>query len=460
MTMDESNPAPRHRKEPDRPIIEGQAKVLAEEPVSGSAETEASLETAAKATEEPEGPPGAAPFDPPPGTTAPPVDAPAGKGDREVKSARKSRLPLFAAGGIFLGLVATAVAWFGPFADNKPDLARDERVSALDTRVTSVEQKIALLDQRITTSEASQRQAMDAVAATSKKLDDVNSGLGESMNAAKAAAAASQAAQADATRALTTKSEPAPAAIDKPVDIQPLEDRLARVEAKLSEPKSEPAPTATEKPVDIQPLEDRLARVEAKLAEPKLEGRATVDRVPAPSNPSLDNAAAQAVVAQSLLQTIDQGLPFSRHVAALETLGADSSALAVLKPFAETGVPRLSSLSDRFSRVAGQIAAGDNRAKDGENFFDRAWRNITGLVRVRPLGDAPGEDPGALAARIESALARQNASDALADWEKLPAFAQGLSQDWHHDLKSRVDVETAATTILTAAIASLGKPKS
>jgi hypothetical protein len=429
---DESNPAPRHRKEPDRPIIEGQAKVLAEAPVSGSAETE---ETPANAAEEPEARNHTSSFDPTPATTEPPADAPAGKADGGGKSARRSRLPLFAAGGIFLGLVATALAWFGPYADGKSDRMRDERVSALDSRVTaldsrltSAEQTMALLDRRLITTETSLRQAMDAVAATSQKLDDVNAGLTESMNAAKTAAAASQAAQADATRALAIKGEPAPA--------------------------------AAETPVDIQPLEDRIGRLEAKLAEPKLEGRATADRVAAASNPSLDNAAAQAVVAQSLLETIDRGQPFSRQLAALETLGADSSALAVLKPLAEAGVPRLSSLRDRFARVAGQIALGNNSAKAGENLFDRSWRSITGLVRVRPLGDAPGEDPGALVARIESALARQNASDALSDWQKLPAFAQNLSQDWHTDLKSRVDAETAATTILTAAIASLGKPKS
>jgi hypothetical protein len=436
MTMDESNPPPRQRKEPDRPIIEGQAKVVAEAPVGGSAEPgETPVDAPAKTAQEPEALHPTSAFDATKEATEPPVGASTGKANGKGKSARRSRLPLFAAGGISLGLVATAVAWLGPFADGKSDFARDERASALnsrvlalDAKVTSIEQKISLLDQRLGTAETGLRQAVDAFAATSKKLDDVSSGLGDTMNTAKSAAAASQAAQADATRALTTTSEPPPAAADKPVD--------------------------------LQPVEDRLARLEAKIAEPKLEGRATVDRVPAANNPSLDNAAAQTVVAQSLLETIDRGQSFSPHLAALETLGADPSALAVLKPLAETGVPQLSSLSDRFARVAGQIAAGDNRTRDGENLFDRAWRSITGLIRVRPLGDAPGEDPAALVARIESALARQNASDALAGWEKLPPFAQSLSQNWHNDLKARVDAETAATTLLTAAIASLGKPKS
>ena len=50
------------------------------------------------------------------------------------------------------------------------------------------------------------------------------------------------------------------------------------------------------------------------------------------------------------------------------------------------------------------------------------------LVRIRPVGDVPGDDPAAMIARIEAKAARNDISGALADLSKLPAAVRAPAE--------------------------------
>jgi hypothetical protein len=441
MTADEPNPKPRRRKEPAPHVIEGSAKVLAEEPVPQSdADSGAKPSAAADpppadpdlATEAATGPspePGAAPTssfgieasesgEPPPQTSAGP------SGPRP-----SAKVLFYAAGGILLGLALAAIAWLFPFNSSSQQPGPDMRLSVIEAKLLTLEQSVAILDKRLGATESGLRETTEALTSVSKKQADTNSRLVDATNASNAAAAAAQTAQDNATRALTVSQQSG-----------------AGNESK---------------PLDLTPLQDRLTRLETEFSQPKVEGKSTADRIEAGApNISLEHAAALAVVAQTLVQAVDRGDPFPQQVAAIEALGGDPSQVAALKPLAVAGVPSTRSLSQKFTSLARSMVALSYDSKQGGDFFSRIWQETAQLVRVRPIGESSGDDAGALVAHIEAALARADTAGALAAWEKLPAAAKGFSQKWAIDLKSRVEAEATAATILTGAIASLGKPRS
>jgi hypothetical protein len=498
MTADEPNPTPRRRKEAAPRVIEGSAKVIAEEPVAHP-ETEAMPESAVNSASAPSDAARSAD----PGTSAPGEEAaqpkadtptvvdaataallaaqmqdeaakidaagstpdaggghstshdPAlqaevlkrasqreqgqsrpdrGTGVRAVKLRRRWWLYAIVGTSIAAGLMA--LAYFGPFGSSGPTPPGiDPRPAPIDSKVASSEQSIATLDKRLAAVEAAiqqlasgQNDLKETVASDARKLADTNTSLSATAGAAKSAMAAAQAALDNAAEARASSS------------------RIAGVEAV--------------KPVDLKPLQDRMARIEAALAQPKVEGKSTADPVISPDSNtvSLDHAAALAVVAQTLIQAIDRGEPFPRQVAAMESLGAEANQVAILKPLADSGVATAQSLRQKFAELGKGMSPVETEAPKNGDFFGKIWQQITHLVRVRPIG-ASGES-GALVARIEAALARSDATAALAEWQKLPPPAKDVSQNWANELKSRAEAIAAASTILTSAIGDLGKPKS
>jgi hypothetical protein len=474
---DEPTPTARRRPQPAPPVIEGSARVIAEEPVDrrktpphvespsndGAAPTHADApapaDAAAEASPRAEVPAvddsdaggpaerrpqlqdevahdvaanGTGHSQPPDPALAPEGEAPQ---PRASAAATRPRWWIYVLGGIAVGAALVAIAWFGPFGSNGPTPPGvDPRSSAMDSKLVSSEESIATLDRRLAALEASveqltsaQKDLADTIASTSRNLDHMNASLSAAANTAKAATAAAQTAQADAAEARSMSRSAVSADAGKTVD--------------------------------LKPLQDRIVQIEAVLAQPKLEGKSTADpAVPPDTNSSLDHAAALAVIAQTLIQAIDHGEPFPRQVAALETLGADANQLAMLRPLSDSGVPTAQSLRVKFADLVKNIGPVAGAPESG-SFFSKIWQETTHLVRVRPVGGAESE-VGALAARVEAALAGGDAAGALAEWEKLPAPVKNISQKWAAELQSRADAVAAASAVLASAIGTLGKPKS
>jgi hypothetical protein len=199
-------------------------------------------------------------------------------------------------------------------------------------------------------------------------------------------------------------------------------------------------------PVDLQPLDKRLATLEAREAPMAAMARRT-------------EAAGLAVVAQSIAQALDQGTPFESALAAAASLGADAARLAPLQAVAKTGAPGLRSLArlwageSRAAMDAAQAPEGD------QGWLDRLKAGAARMVRVRPVGEAPGEDPAALGARIEAALARGAVAEALAAWAKLPEPARIASRGFGEAAAQRLAVEEAVRALTSGAVADLARSK-
>jgi hypothetical protein len=226
---------------------------------------------------------------------------------------------------------------------------------------------------------------------------------------------------------------------------------------------SVPAPAPAPQ-VDLTPLEQRIAAIEARLvplaaavAASKVDVSADQDSLR--KAVSASDAAALVVVAQSLRGALDRGAPFAPEVAAAATLGADPDRIAVLQPVAGKGVPTAAALAESFAPLAAPILAG-TQSKEPQSILDRLERGASSLVRVRPVGEATGNDPAALVARIEGALGHGDVAAAISAWDQLPAPAKSVTGDWASDARARVAADAAAQAILAAAIDRLGRSKS
>jgi hypothetical protein len=440
MTSDDLKPFPPRRKRPDPPVIEGNAKPFGEpaanEPVEAKVEPiEARVvpEQLASAPEtvgstEPTGaagrvpaaaePVGELPHEParqrpaeegeaakiaePPASEATGMPAPIPQ-----PAAQRSLASILASLAALAAMVVSGLVWFGQRVDGG-------KLSALETRAAALVQELDTLDKRVGATESTLQKSVAANA-------DLSQGLAAVDGSVKAAVRAAEAARTDAAK-------------------------MARGDSAS---------------VDLHPLEERIAQVEAAIKSPKMEGKAVADRIALPPPGEMPgNAAGLVVIGQSLVEAIAAGEPFQTQLNAAEILGADPAHTTVLKPFAAKGVATFATVAQNFLPLANRMARVDAVGSQAESLVDRAVDAIQRLVKVRNLGEPVGDDPAALAGQIEQALKRGDGGKASAVWDKLPAPAKNLSQVWFNDLKTVNDVQSAARAILSDAIAALGKPKS
>lgn len=171
-----------------------------------------------------------------------------------------------------------------------------------------------------------------------------------------------------------------------------------------------------------------------------------------------DRAVRLAVVAEALRAAVERGVPFTTELAAAKALGADGAALAPLEAFAAAGVPGADALARDFDKVEpAMLAAAVPAAHDG-GILDRLQANAERLVRVRPVGDTPGDDPAAGIARARAKAGRGDMAGALAELDRLPAAAKAPAAAWMKAAQARMAAVDSARQLLATSLAALGKP--
>ena len=253
-------------------------------------------------------------------------------------------------------------------------------------------------------------------------------------------------------------AEPAVAAAD-PAEMRALAARIDAIETavkaagdsattalatanRAAEASARPLPA----PVDLQPLDKRLGAIEAREA-------------PMATMAQRSQAAGLAVVAQSIAQALDQGAPFESALAAAASLGAEAGKLAPLQAVATTGAPTARSLVRLWAGASSAALDSMQQPEGDQGWLDKLKAGAARVVRVRPVGEASGEDPAALAARIEAALGRGAVGEALASWTKLPAPARAASRAFGEAAGQQVAAQEAVRALISAALADLARSK-
>jgi hypothetical protein len=142
---------------------------------------------------------------------------------------------------------------------------------------------------------------------------------------------------------------------------------------------------------------------------------------------------------------------------AVKALAANPQTLAALEPFAAGGLPSPATLARQLAELApGMLKAAPAPAPAG-GFFDRLQANAEKLVRVRPIGETPGDEPAAVVSRAQAKAARSDLAGAVAELNALPADIRAPAQDWISKATARDAAINASRRLVTDAIAALGK---
>ena len=276
--------------------------------------------------------------------------------------------------------------------------------------------------------------------------------------------------QATAARAPADASAPA----SVPAETQALVARLAAVETAASAAEEtantalQAANRAAERPaappVDLRPLETRLQGLDQRLAAAEAEARAMKSEVLAREAPVValvrrSEATSLAVVAQSIGQALDQGAPFEAALAVAAGLGADASKMAPLQAVAKTGAPTTRAIALLWA-AEGRAAFEATQEPDADQgWLDRLKAGAARVVRVRPAGEAPGDDPAGLVGRIDAAMGRGAIGEAFAAWNRLPEPAKAASRGFAEAARKRVAAEEAVKALTSGAVADIARSK-
>jgi hypothetical protein len=443
-------PGNRRRRPP--PTIEGTASEVAREPVAepapeAAAASEPPPETTASVAEEaaraqpqvpPEPEPAASPQSEPPRQPPPPPP-----------HARGASRPWLA--GAIAGLAAAAVIiaalWLaGAFAPQDASLAG--KVDALDAQVRGLAGKPA----------AAEAKALDDLRA---RVDAIDSGLrrvDDRLNRAENALATPRSAPTDpAVLARLSAAESMQRALGD--TIADLRKRIEDSTAAAREARERADAVARSSGADANDaLRKEVEALTTRLAALEHAERTTGQRVEqSMTGASADRVVRLAVVAGALRAAVERGTAFTGELAAAKALGADAAVLAPLEAFAAAGLPGTEALARDFDKVEPAMSAAAVPASNDGGVLGRLQANAERLVRVRPVGDAPGDDPAATLARAGAKAHRGDIAGALAEVERLPPSAQAPAADWIKAAKARTAALDAARQLAVSSLAALTK---
>jgi hypothetical protein len=220
-----------------------------------------------------------------------------------------------------------------------------------------------------------------------------------------------------------------------------------RADAAAGQNADQSAVVATERR-DLDALAGRIATLEqsVKAMAGELAKRTS----------SADRAARLALAAAALQAAVERGEPFVAELAAAKLLAGDAGWLAPLEPFARAGVPSVAALSRELQGLtASLLPTGAGKPQGG--FLDRLQANAERLVRIRPVGEAAGNDPAAMVARIESRAAQADLAGALAELRKLPAELRAPAEEWIRKAEGRTAAVETSRRFAAEAMEALGR---
>ncbi len=253
---------------------------------------------------------------------------------------------------------------------------------------------------------------------------------------------------------------PAPPAPDARLDV--LEREVANLAAR-------PSPPAVS-PDQVRALEGRIADLERQLMERNREDPGLAAKVAGLERSLADlaelreqgaaqmNAVALMLSAARLRDIALRGRPFAAELETVRKLGPDLPALQDLVPLS-AGVATPAILAARFAPLpATLIAAGDAPVTD---MWGRIQRWARRLITVRPVGEAAGSDPGAIAARAEMRLQAGDLDAALAEVRQLQGPAAEAAAEWRAEAERRLALERALTaldTVVAGRLQGIARP--
>jgi hypothetical protein len=272
-------------------------------------------------------------------------------------------------------------------------------------------------------------------------------------------------------------ARPAPASVDPKAIEKAIDDiaaRLARLETAQATPRApvtdpvvlgriNAAESATKSLADnaaalsrraeaadvaVRDTNSRIEKLTAALADVQTTARAAAA--------GSDRASRLAVAASALRNAVEHGDPFTAELAIVKPLAPDANAIALLEPFAASGVPGNAALGQELATIVRPLLRASDQTPADAGFLDRLQANAQKLVRVRPVDEEPrGDDRSAILSRVEQRALQGNVAAATTELNKLPGDARTPMQAWIAKAEARNKAIDASRRLAADAVAAL-----
>lgn len=216
--------------------------------------------------------------------------------------------------------------------------------------------------------------------------------------------------------------------------ISALGDKLAQLEAavgSLSAANGQSTDLASRLDAVEQAVSGLTGKVDANAAQPKI---------------------ALAIASAALKSAVERGAPFSAELETFAAIAPASPQLEALRAHAAVGVPSRADIANAFPAAADAMAAAANPAPDDAGFFERLLGSAESVIKVRPVGEVAGEEPGARIARMEVAVNAGDYNKALAEFDALPDAVKAAGAGIAEQIRARADVETQVDQLIAEAM--------
>jgi hypothetical protein len=207
-----------------------------------------------------------------------------------------------------------------------------------------------------------------------------------------------------------------------------------------------------------QSAQAALATLNSRLDAVETLVKAIKDQVAEFATPKGDEPLRFAVVAAGLRFALERGEPFTAELGAARAVGIDPAILSGIAPFAATGVPNQQELFRELTGLVPEMLKVSAPGAEDGNYLDRLQAHAQRLVRIRPVGDKPGDDAATVIGRIDRDMARRDLAGVLAELGKLPPQAQAIAEPWRKKALARQAATTASTQLAAVSFGKLGAP--
>lgn len=311
------------------------------------------------------------------------------------------------------------------------------RLEALDAARARLETRIAALEQR-PASVATPAAPGDAAASVD------TAAINREIEALKVAVEAIAGAQRNLAATASSAQMPAQSA--------PAAD-LGAIDARI---RSATAPQAER----ITGLETALTALRREVEAAAAAGRTAETRIAAldanrTRASDIGQRAALVVALGTLRTAVERGGAFAPELRAALALGLPAEAARPLSAAAERGLPTQAQVAQRFAALAPALVKAAPGAGAPGGILDRLAASAQNLVRVRPIGEAAGDDVPSAVSRIEARLGRGDLGGGLADFDKLPEPVRAIGANWAAEARARHAADEALRRLAGDAVQSL-----
>lgn len=311
-----------------------------------------------------------------------------------------------------------------------------------------------------------------ALAAQAEKLDGLETRLSSLASAGETNRTESGAALAE----LGTKIEALGTSLDAQksalagIDLQPIDEKLADFEARLSAVAAGASPAdasslteamaALRAQIDsvasrLGALDGRISAQDATIAATKTDIETTKSAIAA-QNRTLGGADIAPAVRLPLVVTglesaFAAGRPYATEIRSLKGLLPNLAVPPTVDEASAGGLPRPDAVVERFRMQLPDILAARANAASGD-LGQGALEWVKGLLAFRPAGETAGDTPDAVVSRLESAIERHDFEGAAKELATLPDPMRSAAGDVGADIVRLAEASRFVAEVRAAAL--------